>query len=237
MALKGPGPANAGDDLDAIPGTGVGDGASDNGLELLLGEVRSHFGSGFARGCRESGKTLAEAGLESFDFGAGGHFAIRGGVVLGDEADAASGVVEDEDGVADEEKGVFKPEGIGVVVRELFETADEIIGEDADGSSDEAWAVGEDFAGESGGEGLEEVESVFAIGEGVLAGFGSLADGGIALAGTEDGAWADADERVASELFTAGDAFEEKGIGFVVGEFPVGTQRGFEIGGEISDDH
>jgi hypothetical protein len=180
---------------------------------------------------------LTEAGLEAFEFGAGGHFAIGGGVVLGDEADTATGVVEDEDGVADEEEGVFEAEGIGVVVGEFFETADEIVGEDADGSSDEARAVGEDFAGESGGEGLEKVEGVFAIGESVLTGFGSLADRGVALAGAEDGAGADADEGVAGELFAAGDAFEEEGVGLVVGEFPVGTQRGFEIGGEISDDH
>ncbi len=141
-------------------------------------------------------------------------------------------VVEGEDFVEEHQAGVGHPEIVFGERGEAFDLADDVVGEEADGSGGEGREPGN--AG-----GLVAVEGVFEQGEDVafkgccLAGFGDLDR----FSPRDDFfVWADADEGVAAYAFAALDGLEHEAFRFACGETEEGGDWGFEVGCEAAVD-
>ena len=178
--------------------------------------------AGFGEGLGEAAFHLVET-AEGLGVGAS-----PGEVDGGDKEDLLLDVVEGEDLVEEHEAGVGDVELVGGEGGEFFDEADDVVGEEADGSGGEGRQAGEAGGGVAGEGALEFFEDVTLVGAGALPfpGGDGVAAGGHAFIGV------DADEGVAADVLAAFYGFEEEGLGGVVGDAEEGGDGGFQVCGD-----
>lgn len=220
--------------MDSVAGFDVVNDFVDGCLELLLSCVESDWVDR-PGGFWQWGKRGVETSLHPFDFVC--CFVIRGFGTIGDYdgEDSVFGVVKDDNGVAVLESDIVDLEIVGIGIGEFFYCPDVVVADQTDGASDQSGESFCQFGVKGAEEGLDVGERVLVLGK--WFGVRVLAGGGLdSVFDACDLAGSDTDKAVSGQLFTASDAFEEEGVCLVVGELPVGTQRGFEVGERFGDD-
>ena len=137
-------------------------------------------------------------------------------------------MVEGEHLIEEHEAGVGHAEVVGGVLGQALDLADDVVGEEADGSGGEGWQ-----AGNAGG--IVAFEGVIPEGEDVavdLTGARAFGDLDGAAARDELAIGLDADEGVAAEVFASFDGFEDEAFGLVCGKAQESGDGSLEIGRE-----
>jgi hypothetical protein len=179
-------------------------------------------------GSGEGGAGGGEAGLGG---GPGGVRVLAGlGVDGGGEGEFVADVVEDGEEGGAEEDGVREGERVRGGAGQGLHEADHVVAEVADEAADHGGHAGGEGEAGFGDEGAKGVERGLRVrGEGMRVGEGVAVDVGGAVAGAPDEVWRHADDGVSAAGGAAFDAFEEEGVGGVLGEFEEGGDGGFEV--------
>ena len=205
------------------------DGSEERGLLRARGEAE--FAGGFLRAefRQRLGEALFEAVETAERVGVSGLGFVAAEIGGDDEQDLLLDVVEGEDLVEEHEAGVGELQVVGGVDGQALDLADDIVGEEADGSGGEGRQ-----ARDAGG--LVAVEGVAEEGEDVAGDFARLAvlgDLDLVAVGDDAAAGADADVGVAAEVLAAFDGFEEEALGLRrQREAEEGGDGRFEVGSE-----
>jgi hypothetical protein len=209
----------------------------DHALEVLGGMDGQGLADGGLAGGGARGDGFGQRGEEILHAGGGGIEERVGFAVLlegeGEGGEGVVDVVEDEEGVGDDELGH------GALGRELvgharLEEVDHLVGEIADEAAAEAGQAGEVREGIGLHEGAQDGQGVALVGDALFV--DALADDDIVAEDGDAGAGGDAHEGIAAPAFAALGAFEEEEVGVVGGETGEDGDGRFGVGQDAGAD-
>ena len=171
--------------------------------------------------------------MEGVEALAGGVVGVTAEEVGGaDEEDLIADIVHRDDLVEEHEESVGDVELVGGEGGELFDEADDVVGEEADGAGGEGGKAGEASGGMAGEGLLERFEDV-----GLLRVRVAGLPNGEGLAACGDGlVGLEADKGPAGDVLAAFDRLEEEGLRLLARDAEEGGDGGFEVGGHRAED-